>query len=181
MPSLTRAVSPRPAFTHAARLHGIALGLLAFAVVSFADHIASYYLLQWAPTLKRYPTQEERAAVARALAMDLSLHGVMWLALAGSFAAWRRGIARREARPDAGSAVRWMALGVGVYAVLRVVVESHLAIGLVRVPSVTLGIDWHGTSFALGGMAILLAALLAARARTIASAPSTATRHGPSA
>ena len=181
MPPLTRAVPSPLAFAAAARLHGIALGLLAFAIVSFADHIASYYLLQWAPTLKRYPTQEERAAVARALAMDLGLHGVMWLALAGSFVAWRRGIARREARPDVGSAARWIALGVGVYAVLRVVVESHLAIGLVRVPSVTLGVEWHGTGFALGGMAILLAALLAARSRRITSESAAATRRGPSA
>jgi hypothetical protein len=41
--------------------------------------------------------------------------------------------------------------------VLRVVVEAQLDIGLVRVPNVAVGIDWHGPGFALAGLALLLA------------------------
>lgn len=141
-----------------------ALALLGFGVAVFVDHIASYYLLQWAPTLRRFPTHEERAAVLQALTLDRATHGAMWITLAASLLVWRRAACRAEASPDAPRAVSWVAFGIAAYAVSRVVVEAQLAIDLVRVPNVALGLDWHRPGFAVAATALaLLAALHASR------------------
>lgn len=153
---------PLSARARAATLTLAALALLGFAVAIFADHIASYYLLQWAPTLKRYPTQEEREAVRQALTLDRAVHAAMWLALAASLFAWRCANGRCEAAPAPARACTWLVLGMASYAVLRVVVESQLAIHLVRVPNVASGVGWHGPGYALAGVALLLATLFAA-------------------
>ena len=140
----------------------LALALLGFGTAIFADHIASYYLLQWAPTLRRYPSHEERMAVLQALTLDRAIHATMWLALAASLWFWRRAVHRREPATGPGRSLTWVLLGIASYAVLRVVVESQLAIHLVRVPNVELGIGWHGPGFALAGIALLATTLLVA-------------------
>lgn len=159
--------SPRhargPAAPGGGLLTAAALALLGFGVAVFADHIASYYLLQWAPTLRRYPTPEERDAVLRALALDRATHAAMWLALFASLYAWRRGARRRERWLDRSAMTTFFALGIATYAVLRALVESQLAIRLVRVPDVSIGIDWHGPGLAFTGLALLLATLVRAR------------------
>jgi uncharacterized membrane protein len=166
---------PPGPFARNAALTLAALALLGFGVAVFVDHIASYYLLQWAPTLRRYPTQEERAAVLQALTLDRATHAAMWLTLAASLVAWRRASRRRESSPDPWRAVRGIAFGVACYAVARVVVEAQLAIGLVRVPNVAIGIDWHGPGFALAGGALLLLTVLMAPPPR----PRVATRSAP--